>query len=68
MRPMPTGAPLQRVREPERNLPDPGGEEELDELDDPFAEEDAPPPPPARQPLRPAAARPAPRKPADSLL
>lgn len=66
MRPVPAGAPIQRVREPERNLPDPGGDEELDDLDDPFAEDEAPPPP--RQPARAAAPRPAPRKPADSLL
>jgi hypothetical protein len=42
----------------------------MDDLDDPFADEDAPPPPPrgiARPPQAPA--RPAPRKPApDSLL
>lgn len=63
-RPATTGASIQRVREPERDLIDPGGDEE--DLDDPFAEEDAPPPP--RPPARAAAPRPAPRKPADSLL
>ena len=51
----PNGAPVERVREPERDLADPGGEG--DDFDDPFADEDAPPPPPAR----PAARRPAPR-------
>ena len=56
-RPAPAGGSIQRVREPERNTPDPGGNEELDDLDDPFADEDPPPPPPraaARPPARPA--------------
>ncbi len=67
-RPVPTNAPIQRVREPERPTADPGGDEDLDDLDDPFADEDAPPPPPARGMARPPA-RPAPRKPGgDSLL
>lgn len=61
----PAGAPLQRVREPERNLPDPGGDDEMEDLDDPFAEEEVPQ---AHQPGRPPAARPLLRKPADSLL
>ena len=69
-RPVSASAPIQRVREPEREMPDPGGDEDLDGLDDPFADEDAPPPPTrgaARPPQAPA--RPAPRKPApDSLL
>ncbi|MBB6052984.1 hypothetical protein [Armatimonas rosea] len=66
-RQVPANAPIQRVREPERPNADPGGDEELDDLDDPFADEDAPPPPP-RGAARPPA-RPAPRKPApDSLL
>lgn len=55
-RPAPGGARVERVREPERDMADPGGEGE--DFDDPFADEDAPPPSPAR----PAAARrPAPR-------
>ena len=67
-RPIPANAPIQRVREPERPTADPGGDEDLDDLDDPFADEDAPPPPPARGMARPPA-RPAPRKPGgDSLL
>lgn len=68
VRPAPGNAPIQRVREPERDTPDPGGE--MDDLDDPFAEDDMPPPPPARNaPAGRPAARPAPRKPApDSLL
>ena len=68
-RPVPSNAPIQRVREPERATADPGGDEDLDDLDDPFADEDAPPPPP-RGAARPAApARPTQRKPApDSLL
>ncbi|WP_395145599.1 hypothetical protein [Armatimonas sp.] len=67
VRPAPAGGSIQRVREPERNTPDPGGNEELDDLDDPFADEDAPPPPP-RAAARPPA-RPAPRQPGgDTLL
>lgn len=60
-RPAPAGASVQRVREPERDLADPGGDD--DDFEDPFAEEDAPPPQPAR-----AAARPAARKPASDRL
>ena len=60
---MVAGAPIQRVREPERDLPDPGGPD--DDLEDPFSDDNAPPArpaarnaippgrPPARRPVRP---------------
>ncbi|MGC4045717.1 MAG: hypothetical protein QM758_18160 [Armatimonas sp.] len=56
-RPAPAGAAVQRVREPERDLADPGGDD--DDFEDPFAEEEAPAPPPTRPAARPAARKPA---------
>ncbi|GEM_PF-2136538 len=51
---------ITRVREPERDLPDPGGPDEDDEdpfADDDFAEPAPPPAPPARRTPEPASAR-----------
>ena len=57
-RPVPPGATIQRVREPERDTPDPGGPD--DDLEDPFSDEDEPP---ARQAPRPTAPRAPARRP-----
>jgi hypothetical protein len=67
-RPVSAGAPVQRVREPEQDFADPGGDDDDDF--DPFLDEDAPPAPRGGVAAKPPLAKPAPaRKPApDSLL